>query len=95
MAALIPQSYQHQRQTSERGEFATVTQELYDVFITLISTPGLARILGILTSVPGSSACNSTSGLLDGAAVMRLEEDSDTDMLDIKKELKDQLVVFV
>jgi hypothetical protein len=61
----------------------------------LISTPGLAQILEILTSVPGSSARNSASGLSDGAGETRLEEDSDTDMLDIKKELKDQLVVFV
>ncbi|TIA33566.1 hypothetical protein D6C78_07457 [Aureobasidium pullulans] len=44
IAALIPQSYQHQQQISERGEFATVTQELCDVFVTLISTPGLAQI---------------------------------------------------
>ena len=43
----------------------------------------------------GSSARNSTSGLTDSARDMRLEEDSDTDMVDAKKELKDQLVVFV
>ncbi|KAL2026126.1 hypothetical protein VTO58DRAFT_103310 [Aureobasidium pullulans] len=87
--------YEYQQQTSERAEFATVTQGLFNVIVTLISTPGLAQILEILMSVPGSSARNSTSGLSSGAGEMRLEEDSDTDMLDIKKELKDQLIVFV
>ncbi|THV91127.1 hypothetical protein D6D27_05451 [Aureobasidium pullulans] len=42
-----------------------------------------------------SSARNSTSGLSDGAGDMHLEEASDTEMMDVKKELKDQLVVFV
>ena len=52
IVALVPQSCQHQQQTSERGEFATVTQGLYDVFVTLISTPSLAQIHKILQALP-------------------------------------------
>ncbi|THX75136.1 hypothetical protein D6D04_07555 [Aureobasidium pullulans] len=52
IAALIPQSCQHQQQTSERGEFATVTQGLYDVFVTLIWTPGLAQVLKVRQALP-------------------------------------------